>query len=580
MRRIMPQPGSIRPRLFPIISCAVILFVLCTPKSKLIAAQAAEAPKTSQATEPNTESDPPVFVGDFVGDGLSLSVQRAGGEYAGKLTKAGRAFDFKGNSKDGVLHGSFEAANGVLTFTAAVQGDELKINIGFESYKLTRVGRHGVPQGGTIRKETLLADSENVLRNSEIASPDNMRVAFITSDDGVRRVVVNGVEGKPYARVYGITFSPDSKRISYVAERSDGSRVVVTDGVEGEAFKYLSTRPPLFSPDGKRLAYTAWVDDKWHVIVDGNKSKPYDGIKALTFSPDSAQLAFAGKTAGSWRVVVNDVEHDPIPDLDNDFLLFSPDNKRLVYTATSEGGQRIYVNGVAGKRYDAVSGFMFSDDGRRHACIVLRDRRHVVLIDGEETGDYDSVQGLAFSPDGSRIAVGVRQDAKGYAVLDGQKQHPFDGVGRPAFSPDSRHFAYIAIHDRGQRVVLGDKVGPPHDQIHFLTFSPDSKRLAYTAVDGKSGSIVVDGKPVQKYDRVWSKGIRFSPDSKHVIVTAGLDGGVYVNVDGQPSAPIGNFIMGSEPVFEGSDRFHIVIRRDSRYFRLDVKMDDQESVRD
>ena len=91
----------------------------------------------------------------------------------------------------------------------------------------------------------------DVLRESLCFSPDSRRLAY-----GVRRgkkhlVVVDGLEGKPYAgnpsyfpyragqesqpTVFSPVFGPDSRHVAYIADRGTASTpdVVVVDGVEG-----------------------------------------------------------------------------------------------------------------------------------------------------------------------------------------------------------------------------------------------------------------------------------------------------------------------------------------------------------
>ena len=48
-------------------------------------------------------------------------------------------------------------------------------------------------------------------------------------------MVVNGVEGKRYDGIGGMLFSPDSKRLAYVAIRGTKSLVVI-DGMENKEY--------------------------------------------------------------------------------------------------------------------------------------------------------------------------------------------------------------------------------------------------------------------------------------------------------------------------------------------------------
>src|SRR4029079_6939388 len=64
--------------------------------------------------------------------------------------------------------------------------------------------------------------------------------------------------------------------------------MVVTDGVEGEAFDEVNDYFR-FSPDGKRMAYLAKRDGRPYLVVDG-VATAYDKIIGFEFSPDSKRL--------------------------------------------------------------------------------------------------------------------------------------------------------------------------------------------------------------------------------------------------------------------------------------------------
>ncbi len=104
-------------------------------------------------------------------------------------------------------------------------------------------------------------------------------------------VVVDGEEGAPHPRVEALLFSPDSRRVAYVAHNGSKSSVVV-DGPAGAEYDCVHARTLQFSPDSRRLAYVAAHGRKHRVVVDGVEGKPYPGIESLCFSPDSRHVAY------------------------------------------------------------------------------------------------------------------------------------------------------------------------------------------------------------------------------------------------------------------------------------------------
>jgi hypothetical protein len=65
---------------------------------------------------------------------------------------------------------------------------------------------------------------------------------------------------------------------------------VVVDGKEEK--KYDNIGGTIFSPDSKRVAYVAGVGDKEFMVVDGKEEKIYDAIVGTIFSPDSKRVAY------------------------------------------------------------------------------------------------------------------------------------------------------------------------------------------------------------------------------------------------------------------------------------------------
>ena len=130
-------------------------------------------------------------------------------------------------------------------------------------------------------------------------SPDARRVAYGARDNEAF-VVVDGKKQKQY---YGIAmgtiaFSPDSKRVSYVAATTS-KKFVVVDGKEGKQYDgILASSGVIFSPDGKRVAYGAQVGSEQFVVVDEREEKQYDGIGAGTLLLQPRQQTGGLRRAG------------------------------------------------------------------------------------------------------------------------------------------------------------------------------------------------------------------------------------------------------------------------------------------
>jgi hypothetical protein len=135
-----------------------------------------------------------------------------------------------------------------------------------------------------------------------IFSPDSQHIAYAADEGGPGwkdRVVVDGVEGKEYdgAPSESITFSPDSKRVAYIARLGD-KHVAVVDGIEGKEYENIA--PFLaFSPNSRHVVYEAarggpyWagIEGKVWVVIDGNEGKEYDWCSGMVFdAPDKLRM--------------------------------------------------------------------------------------------------------------------------------------------------------------------------------------------------------------------------------------------------------------------------------------------------
>jgi hypothetical protein len=278
-------------------------------------------------------------------------------------------------------------------------------------------------------------------------------------------VVVNGVEGKTYDLVASVQFSPDSQRVLHQASRGNDSFVVV-DGIEGPAFKTVSlfSGDAHFSPNSKRVAYVAEPKRlnrfKRVMVVDGVLGKEYDDIEFVPriFGPDSNHVVYTAKVGDKQCVVINGKE-GPLFDRIERFH-FSPDGKHVAYSGSRGKGVVTICDGKEVAKGTAV----FSPDWQHMAYVASKGWGWLVVCDGKEgprhiLGETWRTQ-LFFSPDSQRMAYRASQSRQiEFVVMDGIQSiryHLVD-VDNPIFSPDSKHLAYWAAPASGKWHVFVDK---------------------------------------------------------------------------------------------------------------------------
>ena len=383
-------------------------------------------------------------------------------------------------------------------------------------------------------------------------SPTGERLAYRLRHKKKDYLISDGKPGKPYNAAEWPAFSPDGRRLVYLAHRRgvEGQEdVVVCDGQEGArgydscTWNFGSTSP--FSPDSQRLAYCARRPvrgNQARVVCDGKEIFSGNSATSTTFSPDSQHLAFvATDRLGGNHFVVCDGRR--LPGWGGPYggnqPVFSPDSQRLLYWAGRKG-KYFFIQAVLQKNKWVVPrgqdkgpsyegyvshtwGRAFSPDSKHLACIARAGGKSVMVLDGKVVSTFDQIGSLRFSPDSKRLAYNARRGNKQFLVCDGQEGPAFEHIDSPkpfyAFSPDSKHLAYIGWRNinwmrdgRGYnldgakwQVVCDGRVGPaitspdrrrlPHRWFYTQVpvFSPDSKHLAWRCWRGDKQFIVIDG---------------------------------------------------------------------------------------
>lgn len=377
------------------------------------------------------------------------------------------------------------------------------------------------------REQVLATYAHPLTRQWCAVSPDGRRVITLEEADGKQRLLVNG---KPEARFDAVlpdtvTFSPDGRRLAYVA-CTGVQKVVVVDGKVSTPYDDLT-----------KIAVPTLSPDLLGLTDNGDGGEPQvDYLECLTFSPDSRHVAFCGKSGIHWRLVVDGKESAAYEELSTPF--FSPDGTRLACVATSDGVQLLLLDGKEGKRYeavidplfssngthvvyrikqgeqrclvteegvgapyDAIHSVTFSMDGKHLACVAVRGVQQRVVLDGKEGTVYDDLRALTFSADGARLACIARSGVQQCVMVDGKEEARFPRIALPpVFSPDGKRLAYGVWQDGKTSVVVDGAAGKAYAAVESLTFSADSAHLAYAAHDSGKVMVVLDGQEGAPYD--------------------------------------------------------------------------------
>lgn len=219
-------------------------------------------------------------------------------------------------------------------------------------------------------------------------SPDGKRIAYTGTRAQQRFLVVNGEREVPIEGIvdHSLTFSPDSRRLAYAVARPDRRCYLVVDGkagpvhdsvggalLPGHASNRTSTQTHyglgsassiVFSPDSRRIAYVARSGRTRKVYVD-DKAEDIEMeflVGGMVFSSDSRRLAYGGRRGNRFFVVVDGkkgADYDAVG-----YFGFSPDAEHIAFTAKRGDRMVIVVDGQERAEYNAApAGPVFRSDG-------------------------------------------------------------------------------------------------------------------------------------------------------------------------------------------------------------------------
>jgi hypothetical protein len=228
---------------------------------------------------------------------------------------------------------------------------------------------------------------------SFVFSPDGKRFAYAAKQGQQWFLVVDGEPEVPIEGImdHSLAFSPDSRRLGYAVAKQDRRAYLVVDGRAGPvrdgigaslppgiaanrasmqtAYGLGSASTVLFSPDSRRIAYLAHFGRMKRVIVDG---KPEDVEMeylqgGMVFSDDSKRLAYGGRRLNESFIDKFFLVVDGKKGADYDalgYFGFSHDGKHSAFTAKRGNKMVVVVDGQERGDYSEVpAGPVFRSDG-------------------------------------------------------------------------------------------------------------------------------------------------------------------------------------------------------------------------
>lgn len=288
-----------------------------------------------------------------------------------------------------------------------------------------------------------------------------------------------------------------------------------TGSRDGARYDAVGLEGIVFAPVGGRVAYPAIREGQWFVVTDAQTLGPYVGVAELQFSADGARVAFAAQTREGWRVVIDGAPGPAFEDLQPRTLQFSRSGTHTAYVGRSgrcatlvidgearpcvervlalrvtdagtvaatvrEGGKDRFLFGDApGPAFDAIGGWVVTEDGAHHAYAARQGKRWVPVVDGVAWSDCARVSHLRFGDLGKKVAWVCAEGGTAALVVDGAAGPRYPAISAPVLGEDTPDVAYVAQDPNGAWVIAGDSTWGPFAEVRDLLVQ--GGRVAFVA---------------------------------------------------------------------------------------------------
>jgi hypothetical protein len=289
---------------------------------------------------------------------------------------------------------------------------------------------------------------ENIDAASVTFSPDGRRVAYVAEDGPCLRAVVDAESGGCRGRVVGLALGNAPERDVTVVAEADGSDARVLRGDE------TIFRLPYASELAvdRNVDHWAVVSDSANgprVVADGQEQESFDAIDRMVWAPEGSEVAYAARRRQAWYVVTGGRRSEPYADVEEP--VFAPSRSHHGYLAHDAGGSVVAIDDRIVWRSPAhATGLTPNDDGSRWGWAYRDGEKAGIAVDGERF-PFEVVieRTLRFSHDGRHWAalVGSLRERRLFLVVDGGTTLSFDSeefFGGPRDDPAGRLRGWVS----------------------------------------------------------------------------------------------------------------------------------------
>lgn len=268
---------------------------------------------------------------------------------------------------------------------------------------------------------------------------------YLVMDRTLRKyyIVENGVDGRMYEGIDGITYSPFRDSLAYRAYTGE-KYIIVKDGIEIN--KYDTVSEPRYSMNGELFGFIAEINGEQILVENGVEMYGYTKIWWLKGTDYWEWYIYRATKDGKDILVIGWVEVDAKKYYSWSASLSLDRNKEWNIFKEKKGDKWVVIqNGVESNEYDEIRGSFHSLSNNNFIFIAKKDDKTIVVQNNVEIQqyNYDEIHSIVvFSPNAESHAFLVQKGDKWIVVKDGVESSKYDWVSGLLYSGNNKKFSY------------------------------------------------------------------------------------------------------------------------------------------
>lgn len=283
-------------------------------------------------------------------------------------------------------------------------------------------------------------------------SPNGQRMVYVTLKNRKFYLRENATQGEGFDLISDVRFSFDSQHLVYLVQKGMQIGITWDHEVLGLAEGILGVT---LSPDSRFVAYIAREKDQQYLCVQKKRLGPYERIDKPFITTTKPAVIYPVVLQGRHHIFINGApEAGPFEAV---VRFGGQGDSYAAIVRKGKDEQAVLRDGKLGKLYSTVDQLVWDSSGQNLAYMARRKGAWSGVVWNEiESDQYDFLQHLTFSKDGKALLFFARRRDGWYAVLN---DTPIpESLCKEILSPpvyDEKNRSFYYLYRQGKDVYEG-----------------------------------------------------------------------------------------------------------------------------